>query len=112
MKTDALDHNASHDLIGCQDVAWDIAGACVEFDLSKAQRLHLAQIVATESGRDAREDVLDVFEACYLGFQIGLWSLAAQSQDIVERGRLTNAVARYEGRIRTLLADRSAIFNG
>ncbi len=112
MKTDALDHNASHDLIGCQDVAWDIAGACVEFDLSKAQRLHLAQIVATESGRDAREDVLDVFEACYLGFQIGLWSLAAQSQDIVERGRLTNAVGRYEGRIRTLLADRSAIFNG
>ncbi|TWB48457.1 hypothetical protein FBZ98_10875 [Rhizobium sp. ERR 922] len=112
MKTDALDHNASHDLIGCQDVAWDVAGACVEFDLSKAQRLHLAQIVAAEAGRDVREDVLDVFEACYLGFQIGLWSLAAQSQDTAERGRLTNAVARYEGRIRALLADRPAIFNG
>lgn len=111
IKTDALDHNASHDLIGCQDVAWDIAGASVEFDLSKAQRLHLAQIVATQTGRDVREDVLDVFEACYLGFQIGLWSLAAQGQDIAERGRLTNATARYEGHIRTLMADRPAIFN-
>lgn len=109
MKTDALDHNASHDLIGCQDVAWDIAGACVEFDLSKTQRLQLAQVVAAETGRELREDVLEVFEACYLGFQIGLWSLAAQSQDVTEQVRLTNAVARYEGRIRTLLADPSAI---
>jgi hypothetical protein len=109
MKTDALDHNASHDLIGCQDVAWDIAGACVEFDLSKTQRLQLAQVVAAETGRELREDVLELFEACYLGFQIGLWSLAAQSHDVTEQDRLTNAVARYEGRIRTLLADPSAI---
>ncbi|MDK4702224.1 hypothetical protein PH562_08205 [Rhizobium sp. CNPSo 4062] len=111
MKTDALDHNASHDLIGCQDVAWDVAGACVEFDLSKAQRPHLAQIVATQTGRDVRKDVLDVFEACYLGFQIGLWSLAAQGPDLAERDRLTNAVARYEERVRALVANRPAIFD-
>ena len=34
LKTDALDHHAGHDLIGCQDITWDIAGATVELDLS------------------------------------------------------------------------------
>lgn len=105
VKTDALDHNASHDLIGCQDVAWDVAGACVEFDLSNAQRLQLAQVVAAETGRELREDVLDAFEACYLGFQIGLWSLAAQSHDDLEQTRLKSAVTRYEGRVLGLLAE-------
>ena len=35
IKTDALDHHQAHDLIGCQDVAWDVAGAIVEFDLDQ-----------------------------------------------------------------------------
>ena len=105
IKTDALDHNASHDLIGCQDVAWDIAGASVEFDLSKAQRCRLVEIVAVETDREPRDDVLKVFEACYLGFQIGLWSLAAQSHDASEQARLRSAVMRYEGRVLGLLAE-------
>ncbi|HET8549816.1 MAG TPA: hypothetical protein VFL57_17525 [Bryobacteraceae bacterium] len=32
-KTDALDHHDDHFFPGCQDIAWDIAGAEVEFDL-------------------------------------------------------------------------------
>src|SRR5439155_22039572 len=34
IKTDALDHHQGHDLIGCQDVAWDVAGAGIEFPLT------------------------------------------------------------------------------
>ena len=34
VKTDALDHHQAHDLIGCQDAAWDLAGAAIEFDLN------------------------------------------------------------------------------
>ena len=30
LKTDALDHHAGHDLVGCQDIAWDIVGAKIE----------------------------------------------------------------------------------
>ena len=37
LKTDALDHHAGHDLIGCQDIAWDIAGATVELNLSDSE---------------------------------------------------------------------------
>src|SRR4051794_26733771 len=45
LKTDALDHHAGHDLIGCQDIAWDIAGAMVELDLSDSEEDRLCRIV-------------------------------------------------------------------
>jgi hypothetical protein len=38
LKTDALHHHAGHDLVGCQDVAWDIVGVTVELGLSQTQR--------------------------------------------------------------------------
>ena len=43
MKTDALDHAFGHDLVGCQDIAWDLAGAAVEFDLDTEERETLAR---------------------------------------------------------------------
>lgn len=35
LKTDAADHCDAHDLIGCQDIAWDAVGARIEFDLAE-----------------------------------------------------------------------------
>src|SRR5206468_5416318 len=37
LKTDGLDHHQAHDLIGCQDIAWDVAGAITEFDLDDSE---------------------------------------------------------------------------
>ena len=45
LKTDALDHHAAHDLVGCQDVAWDVAGAVVELDLSPPEQDELCAII-------------------------------------------------------------------
>jgi hypothetical protein len=50
LKTDALDHHCAHDLIGAQDMAWDAAGAAVEFDLDPGER----RFLAAEAGRAAR----------------------------------------------------------
>ena len=45
IKTDALDHHNDHLLPGNQDIAWDIAGAAVEFglrpELSRTRYLRL-----------------------------------------------------------------------
>ncbi|MGK9054578.1 hypothetical protein [Neorhizobium petrolearium] len=100
MKTDALDHNAAHDLVGCQDIAWDVAGACVEFDLSIEERNRVAELVAREADCDLREDVLAVFEACYLGFQIGLWSQARARAGGQEAARIESHIKRCLGRLR------------
>src|SRR5690606_21087948 len=46
VKTDAIDHSTDHFLVGAQDIAWDIAGAAVEFDLDTGERGALAQAAA------------------------------------------------------------------
>ncbi|MBY5548107.1 hypothetical protein HFO61_15030 [Rhizobium leguminosarum] len=103
IKTDALDHNAAHDLIGCQDIAWDVAGACVEFELSNKERNRLVGLVGREADCDLRDDVLKFFEACYLGFQIGLWSQAKASIDGAETARIERTTKRYLDRLLQLI---------
>jgi hypothetical protein len=103
MKTDALDHNAAHDLVGCQDIAWDVAGACVEFELSSKERDSLVDIVSREADWNLCDDVLVLFEACYLGFQIGLWSHAGMNVDLAETERTECTVKRYLKRLAELI---------
>ncbi|MFL6754005.1 MAG: hypothetical protein ACJ8FI_03925 [Sphingomicrobium sp.] len=67
IKTDALDHHQSHDLIGCQDIAWDVAGAIVEFDLDAAETERL--IVSTGGEIDAA--LLRFLRLAYVAFRLG-----------------------------------------
>ncbi|MBS9721874.1 hypothetical protein JYU29_14380 [Tianweitania sp. BSSL-BM11] len=76
IKTDALDHSGAHDLVGCQDIAWDIAGAIVEHDLTQDETERLVSHVECGSGRAIERELMDLLLPCYLGFQTGLWSMA------------------------------------
>lgn len=104
-KTDALDHSGAHDLIGCQDIAWDVAGAFVEFDLMAEDRERLVAIVEREADRELSTDLLTVFEACYLGFQIGLWTNARSASAGAETERIEALLERYARRLHGLIAD-------
>ncbi|WP_026620950.1 hypothetical protein M728_004618 (plasmid) [Ensifer sp. WSM1721] len=101
IKTDALDHSAAHDLIGCQDVAWDIAGACVEFEFSKQEAADLSAAVSRESCRAVPAELQAMFEICYLAFQLGLWSSAKPAAAADEVPRLEAAASRYATRLST-----------
>jgi hypothetical protein len=98
VKTDALDHHAAHDLVGCQDVAWDVAGAAVELDLDAGEQQRLAAIVGETSGRTVDPDLLAFVGPCYLAFQLGRHALAIGSEPSESR-RLEAAVARYRARL-------------
>lgn len=89
-KTDALDHSCAHDLIGCQDVGWDLAGAAVEFELDPAEARALERRVL---GR-ADPPRVAAFRGLYCAFQAGLWSMAAQSGDDADR-RLAGRRAEF-----------------
>ncbi|MER8367393.1 hypothetical protein [Mesorhizobium sp. M1348] len=95
VKTDALDHCRSHDLIGCQDIAWDIAGARVEYSLSNAATAALCKAVEATTSRPVDANLVHYYEPCYLAFQLGLWSMAARSGDDREQIRLAAAARRY-----------------
>jgi hypothetical protein len=98
MKMDGLDHSSSHDLVGCQDIAWDIAGAAVEHDLSPAELAKLCHLVERQSGRTVERDLVRVMTPCYLAFQMGLWTFAGAANS-AEAARTTTAIRRYQLRL-------------
>ncbi|MGD9511918.1 MAG: hypothetical protein AB7X49_25610 [Geminicoccaceae bacterium] len=77
LKSDALDHAEDWSLVGCQDIAWDVAGATTELRLGAAEREHLISIVERESGRAVDRRLLRFLTPCYLAFQLGSATLAA-----------------------------------
>lgn len=97
LKVDALDHACGHDLVGCQDIAWDVAGAELELELSPMEAERLAKVL----GVDPR--LLAFHRACYPAFQLGLWSLAPA----VEASRVEAHVRRYREALRRFAGQTS-----
>ena len=89
IKTDALDHSCAHDLVGCQDVGWDVAGARIEFGLDDDETDRLCAAVAGVCDRAGDRDLLAFYNVAYPAFQAGLWSLAGNEDQ----------VARYAARL-------------
>ncbi|MFL5296904.1 MAG: hypothetical protein ACJ798_11040 [Phenylobacterium sp.] len=106
-KLDALDHSQAHDLIGCQDIAWDVAGAAAEFDLAPGE---VAQIIATiERARVAvAAESLAFFGACYAAFQGGLWAMAEAAAPPAEQAAVARHRRRYRERLSALASYAAA----
>jgi hypothetical protein len=104
LKADALDHHRGNDLVGPQDVAWDLAGAAVELDLDEDGLEWLAAAVARRSGTPRPERVqLDFYTVAYLAFQTGRHALAAEALEPTvpaEAAGLRSEMERYAGRLR------------
>jgi hypothetical protein len=94
LKADAVDHHCAHDLVGCQDIAWDIAGAVVELALSEDEAEALIAAI-DRAGTTVEPDLVDALTPCYLAFQIGAFTMASQSADAREAVRLKAAAFRY-----------------
>ncbi len=104
LKTDAVDHHAGHDLIGCQDVAWDIAGAAVEFDLTEDERRWLVEAVAHAGGLSVSAELVGFHLEAYAAFQLGAARLAADRNPEDDRRRWTAQAERYQAALRRTLA--------
>ncbi|MBI0535574.1 hypothetical protein D9599_08320 [Roseomonas sp. KE2513] len=99
LKADAVDHAAAHDLVGCQDIAWDVAGAAVELGLPAKEREGLRAAV----GADAT--LLDFLTPCYLAFQLGYYTMAAGAWSGGEEAvRARAAAGRYAAGLERVLA--------
>lgn len=83
IKTDALDHHQAHDLVGCQDLAWDVAGAIVEFDLDRREAVSL--IAATR--QPVSSELLEFYKLAYASFRLGEEELASAGTPRSERYR-------------------------
>jgi hypothetical protein len=76
LKTDAVDHCEGHDLIGCQDIAWDVAGSVVEHSLTEDETTGLCQALRSAEDLEVDDEMVAMLLPCYLAFQLGLWTTA------------------------------------
>jgi hypothetical protein len=96
VKTDAVDHHAGHDLVGCQDIAWDVAGAAVELAMDGAAGRRLRDVVAQETGRPPDPQLTAWLEICYSAFQLGATTMAGQATgEHEESARIRRQADRY-----------------
>ena len=102
LKTDALDHAQAHDLIAAQDLAWDVAGASVEFALSRDEGESLRASLAREAALPLDPRRVAFATLAYLAFQIGWWRMAANGS---EGARAAAQCARYEELAREWMPD-------
>lgn len=106
LKVDGVDHHDDHFFPGCQDIAWDIAGAVVEFGFGGAAERALLERYRALSGDAGVEEVLPFYRVAYLAFRLGYALLAASSLGECGDGRRFAAAAR---RYRVLLRRASRL---
>jgi hypothetical protein len=76
-KVDGVDHHDDHFFPGCQDIAWDLAGAMVEFGLSNGARDYLVERYSEMTGDRGVSRVLPFYCLAYLAFRLGYVSVGA-----------------------------------
>lgn len=105
IKTDGGGHDADHTLIGRQSVAWDIAGAMVEWELDESAAQTLRQALEGAGGALVTPDVLQFHCLAYAAFRMGQCALCADmlAHDPPEQVRLRAASARYQAQLMGLL---------
>jgi hypothetical protein len=111
MKADAFDHHNDHFFPGCQDVAWDVAGAVIELDLNGVARRFLLERFRSLSGDRTIGSRLPHYSLAYLAFRLGYCRLAASVlDDDPDTLRFAAAAERYADLLRRELGRSPGAF--
>lgn len=102
LKTDAVDHHAGHDLVGCQDIAWDIAGAGAEFALNVDEFACLTRRIRA-LGVAADPDLVSFMTLAYAAYQLGAWTMTADAVSGAEAARVARTISRYRDALEAAL---------
>jgi hypothetical protein len=95
LKTDSGSHGDDHFFPGITDIAWDLAGAIVEWKMSTVQTESFLEAYRRASGDDASSRIAD-FIAAYAAFRCAYCRMAANAlAGTEEQARLEQAAAKY-----------------
>jgi hypothetical protein len=100
LKTDSVDHSSNHFYPGPADIAWDLAGAAVEFDMGPAAFEYLLRRYRETSGDAVSNRLAGFFVTAYLAFRLGYVTMAAQAtRDTPDGARFEALGQRYRRRL-------------
>ena len=104
IKVDGVDHGDNHFFPGPCDIAWDLAGACVEWKMSGATTEYLLNRFRIESGLDVSPR-FDLYRLTYLVFRLGFCKMGISTVvGSPEETRLKRAYEYYRAQAHRLLA--------
>ncbi|WP_210528375.1 hypothetical protein, partial [Rubellimicrobium arenae] len=79
LKTDGIDHHDDHFWPGAQDIAWDLAGATIEWGMDPAAQGALIEGYVARTRDAGVREVLPFYRTAYLAWRLGYTSLAAET---------------------------------
>lgn len=92
VKTDCAGHDTDHTVVGRQSVAWDIAGALIEWNLDEGGASHLLNAVYSAGIEPIPPRILNFYRAAYAAFRAGLSAMCAgMTPHAAEQNRLQSA---------------------
>jgi hypothetical protein len=95
LKTDSGSHGDDHFFPGVSDIAWDLAGAIVEWQMDQQQSGVFLEMYRRASGDDAKPRIANFIKA-YTVFRCAFCMMAANAmQGTEEQARLEQAAANY-----------------
>jgi hypothetical protein len=106
VKADSAGHAWDHTCIGPQPVAWDLAGAIVEWGLNDEGAGALLRAFYGAGGERIAEDALTAYRLAYAAFRAGQCHLCANmsAHDPAEQARLWAAFTRYKDHLAARLS--------
>ncbi|HET7439989.1 MAG TPA: hypothetical protein VFJ47_01710, partial [Terriglobales bacterium] len=104
LKTDGTSHGEDHFFPGPTDIAWDLAGAALEWEMRAEATNYLLSQYERLSNDDARPR-FPAFLLAYVVFRMGYCKMACEAEaGSTEEMRLRDAYYRYREKVQGLLA--------
>ncbi|MBW7956990.1 MAG: hypothetical protein H3C68_03775 [Deltaproteobacteria bacterium] len=100
-KTDCLDHHLDQFFPACQDIAWDLAMAAVEFEMNPMELNYMLSRYAAASGDTVDNERFRLHLIAYLAFRLGYSSFASEELAATPEGpRFRSLAHRYASRLK------------
>jgi len=108
MKVDGVDHGDDHFFPGAADIAWDIAGAMIEWEMPRSASEYVLSRYQTLTGDDARAR-LPSWMLAYAAFRMAYTRMAAEAMSgTEEEARLQSSYRNYRSAVVRLSGRRAA----
>ena len=104
VKVDCVGHRTDHTVIGAQPVAWDLAGAIVEWELEDQAARTLLEAFSAVGGEPPSASALEFYRLAYAAFRLGQCAMCTGMADPEETLRLERAARFYRAQLAGRLA--------
>lgn len=95
LKVDAVDHHSDQFFPQCQNIAWDVASACIEFGWAPCLKRRMVERYRAASGDAHIADRLPFYSIAYAAYRLGYCVFAAEDLASTADGPKFRRLARF-----------------